>query len=363
MRTPITARRLPAWDYPLFITGGLLCVVSLVALRSASATLDPLLVTRQATWIGLGILAGFVLASSPYPRWISWGFFLYSGVLALLLVVLLAGTVKLGAARWVTIFGLSIQPAELAKLATACGLARYLANQPVPLPTRSLLVSCVVAAVPAAFVFLQPDLGSALVLGAIWFGMVWVAGLSIRHLRWMMAAMLVVLPIAWHGLKDYQRMRLVSFVNPHADPLGAGYAIIQSQIAIGSGKLLGRGWLAGTQSQLNFLPERHADFLYAVIGEEWGFIGAVIVVGLFGVFVWRATRIALRNSEPQGRLLAMGLVSWLAFQAVMNMGMVMRVVPVVGVPLPMVSYGGSAMLVMWMALGLLQSIHRFGTRF
>ncbi|MBI3291973.1 MAG: FtsW/RodA/SpoVE family cell cycle protein, partial [Elusimicrobia bacterium] len=141
------------------------------------------------------------------------------------------------------------------------------------------------------------------------------------------------------------------------------YTIIQSQIAIGSGRLFGRGWMSGTQNQLNFLPERHADFLFSVIGEEWGFLGTVCVIVLFGCLLWRAIRIALSNSEPQGRLLGGALVSWLGYQTVVNMGMVMGLLPVVGVPLPLISYGGSAMVVTWMAVGLLQSIHRFGTRF
>jgi len=158
-------------------------------------------------------------------------------------------------------------------------------------------------------------------------------------------------------------MRLLVFLNPSVDPLGAGYTVIQSQVAIGSGQWVGRGWLAGTQNQLNFLPERHTDFLFSVIGEEWGFVGATVVVGLFGLFLSRVMTIAVHNHEPQGRLMAMAFYSWFAYQAVVNMGMVMGLVPIVGVPLPLLSYGGSAMVTMWLALGLLQSLHRFGTRF
>jgi len=265
--------------------------------------------------------------------------------------------------RWLTVFGVSVQPSELAKLATACILARALAGQPSPLPLRSLLMSAALVGVPALLIFLQPDLGSSSILAAIWLGTVWVAQLSRRHLAMLAAAGCAALPIGWHLLKDYQRTRLLVFVNPHADPLGAGYTIIQSKIAIGSGQLFGRGWLAGTQNQLNFLPERHADFLYSVIGEEWGLFGAALVVGLFGCLLWRAIRIALENPEPQGRLLATGLTAWIGYQAIVNMGMVMGLVPVVGVPLPLVSYGGSAMVTTWIALGLLQSVRRFGTRF
>ena len=350
------------WDRPLVAAAGLLCLLSVVALASACATLNPSLMTKQAVWIALGVLISLAAASGPYTRWIDMSLFLYAGALALLVVVALAGTVKLGAARWLTIFGFSLQPSELAKLATACILARYLAAQPTPLSVRTLFISGMLAGVPALLVFLQPDLGSSSIVVAIWFGMVIVAGISRRHLLMVVAAGAALCPLAWHALKDYQRLRLLVFLNPHLDPLGAGYTMIQSQIAIGSGQLLGRGWFAGTQNHLNFLPERHADFLYSVIGEEWGFAGSVFVVALCGVLVWRVSRIGSLTPDPQARLLAAGIVSWIGYQAVINMGMVMGLLPVVGVPLPLVSYGGSAMVVGWTALGLVQSIHRFGTR-
>jgi len=303
------------------------------------------------------------VTSVPYTRWLNGSLVLYIGVVILLVVVQLAGTVKLGATRWITVFGLSVQPSELAKLACACIVARSVALQPHPLSMRTLVVSASLVALPAFLVFVQPDLGTSSIIGVIWLGMVWVAGISRKHLTILATIMLCSLPIGWHFLKDYQRTRLLVFLNPHVDPLGAGYTIIQSQIAIGSGGLFGRGWMAGTQNQLNFLPERHADFLFSVVGEEWGFLGSVTVVVAFSLFLWRAVSIAMRNSDLQGRMLAMGLTSWIAYQALVNMGMVMGLVPVVGVPLPLVSYGGSAMVAAWIVVGLLQSIYRFGTRF
>ena len=350
-------------DRVLFGVVAGLSLIGLMALRSAAATLDPSLVTKQALWVGLGVLASLAAASIPYTRWLDLSPVFYALVVILLVLVEVAGTVKLGAARWLTVFGFSLQPSELAKLASACWLARALANRPVPLPIQSLAVSALVAGVPALLVFLQPDLGSSSILAAIWLGSVWSAGVSRKHLALLAMGGLVLLPVGWHALKDYQQARLLVFLHPQADPLGAGYTIIQSTIAIGSGQWWGRGWMAGTQSQLNFLPERHADFLFSVIGEEWGFLGSVLVVVLCGVLVWRAVQIALRNSEPQGRLLAMALTSWIGYQAVVNIGMVMGLLPVVGIPLPLVSYGGSAMVMTWLAVGLLQSVHRFGTRF
>ena len=351
------------WNRSLFLATGALCVISLLALFSASSVFHPALVSHQALWIGLGLLASLAVASMPYTKWMDVSAFLYFLAVMLLLVVEVAGTVKLGAARWITLFGLSVQPSELAKLATACVLARYLANHPAPLSLRTLMISALLAGVPALLVFAQPDLGSSSVIAAIWLGMVWIAGLSRRHLLTMMGAGLACAPIGWHVLKDYQRARLAVFMNPHADPLGAGYTIIQSQIAIGSGQIVGRGWLSGTQNYLNFLPERHTDFLFSVIGEEWGLLGSVVVVALFVCLLVTGIRIALSNSDSQGRLLAMGLVSWIAYQAVINLGMVSGLLPTVGVPLPLVSYGGSAVMVAWIAVGLLQSIERHGTRF
>ena len=351
------------WDRPLLAIALGLTFISLIALRSASATLNPMLLWKQAIWAAAAIGLGTLLACRPYTRWTDLGLLLYGATLLLLGMVLVAGTMKMGATRWLTIVGLSIQPSELAKLATACCLARYLGTQPTPLSARSLVLSAIVVGIPALLIFLQPDLGTSSVLGAVWVATVWAAGISRRHLTLLALIALIAMPLGWHALKEYQRARLLVFLNPQADPLGAGYTIIQSAIAIGSGQLLGRGWMAGTQNQLNFLPERHADFLYSVIGEEWGFLGSAIVVALYAGLIWRGLVIAMGNGEPQGRLLAVALVAWIGYQAVVNMGMVMGLVPVVGVPLPLLSYGGSAMLTTWLAVGLLQSVRRFGTRF
>ncbi len=360
MKPPSLARDL---DWPLMLAGLALSLISLVAMKSATMTLNPDLAVKQAIWAVAGVIACLAVASVPYPRLIDAGVFGYLIAVAALLLVLIAGTVKLGAARWVTIFGFSLQPSELAKLATACVVARYLSIQTAPIGMREILWSASLVAVPSLLIFLQPDLGSSTVLAAIWFGAAFVAGMPKKLLGGLAAALLALLPCAWMILKDYQRTRLMVFINPGVDPLGAGYTIIQSKITIGSGQWLGRGWMSGTQSQLSFLPERHSDFLYSVVGEEWGFLGSVAVVLLFGLLVWRMLKIAQDNSDAQGRYLATALASWIAYQAVVNMGMVMGVLPVVGVPLPMVSYGGSAMVATWVALGILQSIRRFGTRF
>ncbi len=351
------------WDWWLFFAGLLLCLIGLVAMRSAAETLNRSLFIKQATWFLIGIAISWVVASVPYPRWIDVGVMLFPVAVVALVVVMIAGTVKLGAARWITVFGFSLQPSELAKLTSACWLARYLSGHSYPVPTKGLVMSALIIGVPAGLIFIQPDLGTSSIFGAMWLGCVWLAGISPRSLATLTGGFAALLPIGWHFLKDYQRARLTAFIDPHADPLGAGYTIIQSRIAIGSGRLLGRGWMSGTQSQLNFLPERHSDFLYSVVGEEWGFLGSVLVVVLFAILIWRMLSIAQENSDLQGRLLATALASWIGYQAVVNMGMVMGALPVVGIPLPLMSYGGAAMGAGGGGLGLLQSVRRFGTRF
>lgn len=342
----------------MLFAGTALVVISGIAMASAAATLNPAIAYRHWIWSVAGILLSLGVARTNYLRWIDAAAIAYGVSLGALLLVEVAGAVRLGAARWLSIFGFSVQPSELVKLSTVLLLARYFASQPVPLPTRTLTISLLLVAAPALLIFKQPDLGSATIVAAIWAGMAVVAGASRRALGVLGGSLLVLLPAAWHLLKDYQRDRLLVFINPHADPLGAGYTIIQSIIAVGSGRIWGRGWFSGTQNQLSFLPERHSDFIFSVIGEEWGFLGCAAVVALFGTLLLRAIQLALRTSEPHGRLLIAGICSWLAYQACVNMGMVIGLLPVVGVPLPLVSYGGSSMIAVWVALGLLQSVSR-----
>jgi rod shape determining protein RodA len=340
----------------VFSAALLLSIFSVIAMISASATLNPALAWRQALWAGVGLLASLGASRIPLSRWMDLAVVVYGVTVAVLAFVLIGGTTRLGATRWISLFGLSVQPTEFAKLATVLWLARYLMGQPAPLAARTVWISLGVVGLPMLLIFKQPDLGSATILLAIWAGMVWAAGIGKRQLMALGGVGAGLLPIAWRLLKPYQRERLLAFLDPHADPLGVGYTIIQSQIAIGSGRLTGRGWFAGTQNQLNFLPERHSDFLFSVIGEEWGFIGCLLVIAAFGVLLFGILRMAIRHTSPNGALLAVGVFSWFSYQAVVNMGMVMGLLPVVGVPLPLMSYGGSSMAIIWVALGMLQRV-------
>ena len=345
------------WDSQLLVAGLGLVLASGVAMASATATLNPSLASRHWVWSLIGLVTCLVTSRSNYLRWVDAAALLFGVTVAALVLVHLVGPARLGATRWLSVAGLSIQPSELAKLSTTLLLARFLSGQPRPLPWRAIGVSWLWLALPAALIFTQPDLGSASILIAVWVGMIVVAGASRRTLAALAAGGLALLPMAWHALKAYQRDRLLVFIHPQIDPLGAGYTIIQSTIAIGSGRVWGRGWFSGTQNQLSFLPERHSDFIFSVIGEEWGLAGCLVVLWLFGWLLWRVAQIGIHTTEPCGRLLAAGVWSWVAYQTFINMGMVMGMLPVVGVPLPFVSYGGSSMVTVWVAMGLLQSIH------
>jgi rod shape determining protein RodA len=206
-------------------------------------------------------------------------------------------------------------------------------------------------------VLLQPDLGTALLMLPVFFAILLMGGARIKHIVWMMAIGLAGLPLFWHLLRDYQKQRLLVFLNPNIDPLGAGYTIIQSKIAVGSGGLFGKGWLAGTQNKLNFLPERHTDFIFSVIGEEWGFLGAAILVFLYFTIVRKAFTITDLTSDRFGKLIASAIGVLLGFQVVINIGMTIGMMPVVGIPLPLVSYGGSSLLATLVAIGLLLNVY------
>lgn len=352
--------RRPGWegDRALFAAALGLALASSLAMWSAASSVREGLAARHLTWILIGVAVSLGVARTNHRHWTDVAWLTYGLSLVLLVLVRVAGAERLGATRWLSVFGFSVQPSEVAKLTTIWLLARYLSGVPAPLSARALGISLCFVGPPALLIFTQPDLGSASVFAAIWFGMVWVAGISRRALSLLLAGGLACLPLGWYVLKGYQRDRLLVFLNPQADPLGAGYTIIQSTIAIGSGGWLGRGWFAGTQGRLSFLPERHSDFIFSVIGEEWGWLGCLGVLGLFGWLLSRILAVASLASDRQGRLLAVGVFSWLGYQAFINMSMVMGVLPVVGVPLPLISYGGSSMVAIWIALGLLHSIVR-----
>jgi len=313
---------------------------------------------RQAYWLGIGLLLMFAVAIPDYRLLETYAYPFYALSLLLLVGVLFGGRTVSGGQRWIQLGGFGFQPSELAKVAMVCVLAKFfLGGEPGQTYTlRDLRWPMVMLLPPFLLVALQPDLGTALLLAAIFFSLVFFAGLYWKSFLIVALSGLASLPIGWSLLKDYQRNRVLTFLDPATDPLGAGYHIIQSKIAVGSGMFLGKGFLKGTQAHLYFLPERHTDFIFSVWAEEWGFVGSILVVILYGALIAWGLKIASHSRDRFGRLLALGITANIFWQTTVNIGMVLGLLPVVGVPLPLFSYGGSSLVSTMLSFGLLMSI-------
>jgi len=315
--------------------------------------------TRGLLWAAIALTV-FALATAFDYHWLRtlvWP--LYALELALLVITLAAGTGVAGASRWVTIAGLQFQFSELAKILMILTLASYLGSRTGrlngPLP---ILTACLLVAPPLILVLVQPDLGTSLVFAALLAGMLFLSGASLRWLGLLAAAAIGSLPIIWnYVLQGYQKERILSFLNPTPDIQGTGWQLFQSQIAVGSGGWLGKGLTNGTQNQLDFLPVQTTDFVFAILAEELGFIGCVVVLLLFGALLWRVLVACWRSRDPFGTLFAAGLGSMILFQVVVNVGMVTGVMPITGIPLPFVTHGGASLISLAAGLGILQSIN------
>lgn len=277
----------------------------------------------------------------------------------LLLVVKFAGTSALGAQRWIQIGPFTLQPSEFAKLFMIICLARLLSKNKNGYQTwKSLIPVACLMALPTLLIFIQPDLGTSLVFAAITFGMLYICGLKMQLVKRAFLAFVVAFPLIWFFvLHSYQKMRILVLFNPSVDPYGSGYHVIQSKISIGSGGFIGQGLFEGTQSQLNFLPENHTDFIFSVIGEELGFIGAIFVLFLYFILLYRTIMVSRSSGDAFGSLLACGIFSMWLFQIFINVGMTLGIMPVTGIPLPFMSYGGSALLMNLMCVGILMNIY------
>lgn len=343
------------WDHWLFVFIGLLLIASFGLLYSASNQKVVILV-RQAIHLAISI-GVFVTVAQISPRtYKQWAPLLYFLVMLLLLGVLLLGMASKGAQRWLMIGGIRFQPSELMKLLVPLMLATYLDNKILPLDKRSFFVALMIILVPGLIIAKQPDLGTALQVMATGLGVLFFAGLRWNWIIKMALFITAALPAIWWKLHDYQRQRVLTFLDPERDPLGSGYHIIQSKIAIGSGGIYGKGWCHGTQSQLNFLPERTTDFIFSVLGEEFGFVGAVVLCVIYFAIILRGIVIMTQANSTFDRLLTGGVIFGFFTCIFINIGMVSGILPVVGCPLPLISYGGTA-LVTWMAaFGMLVSI-------
>ncbi|MEX0899537.1 MAG: rod shape-determining protein RodA [Gammaproteobacteria bacterium] len=343
-------------DGPLLAGLLLIALTGLFALYSASGE-HMGTVVRQAVRIGIAFGAMLVVAQLS-PRLLHnsapW---LYAIGLILLIVVLFAGDVGKGAQRWLDLGVIRFQPSEIMKLAVPMAVAWLCFAQPLPVKFGRALVAGVMITVTALLIARQPDLGTALLVAAAGFFALFLAGLRWRIIIALGALLTALTPVLWHFMHDYQRQRVRMFLDPEKDPLGAGYHIIQSKIAIGSGGLFGKGWLNGTQSQLEFLPERSTDFIFAVFAEEFGLFGVLVLIAAYLFVVGRGLWIATNAQDSFGRLLAGSLALTFFVYVFVNAGMVSGILPVVGVPLPLFSYGGTAMVTLLAGFGMLMSIH------
>lgn len=349
-------------DWTLMMATAGILLMSLIIIGSATHINTPgeeryWFVARQGLFAVVNLAMAAFLMNFDYKMLQGYGNKLYVFNLIMLLAVMLIGQSALGAQRWISIGPISIQPSEFSKLIMIVSLAGMLEEKVGKLNTlEDLIPVAAYVGLPFLLVLKQPDLGTSLVFLAIFFGMVFVCGIRLRLLGGIFAAGIAMLPLLWHFLKDYQKMRIMVFMDPNVDPLGSGYHIIQSKIAIGSGMLWGKGLFEGTQSQLNFLPENHTDFIFAVVGEELGFIGVVCLLLLYLVVLWRGVQIAKDASDMFGRLLAVGITSMLAFHVLVNVGMTLGIMPVTGIPLPLMSYGVSSLTTNIMAVAILINI-------
>ena len=313
---------------------------------------------RQALYAVVALFGLLTAAFINYRTLARFAYPIFGVAFALLLLVSVAGEVGRGAQRWIRVGAWTLQPAEFMKLALIVVLARYFEDHKERLGhPRLLVIPAMVALPPMLLVLKQPDLGTAVLLGLLTLSVLLLVGLRMKHLLFLAAAAAAMAPVLWSFLKDYQRRRVLVFLSPELDPSGAGYHIAQSKIAVGSGELFGKGLKAASQSQLHFLPSSQTDFILAVLAEQWGFIGCLVILLLYYVLITRGLEIARESKDIFGALLAFGIMAMITTQLVVNVGMVVGLMPVVGIPLPLLSYGGSSLVVTCVGIGLVMSVH------
>jgi rod shape determining protein RodA len=354
------------YDFVLLAAAlGLVCVGLLVLYSASFAQTDSATKTlgdtvgKQILFAVLGISASLVLARFDYRLLKAYWFPLYLLSLLSLMVVLIIGTEISGATRWITLpGGFLLQPAEFAKIVGVIALAKYLSDREQRMHEPQVFLGSLGLLVPLMFfVFIEPDLGTTIIFFLFWLAMIIMAGASPRHLAVLAGIVVALIPFALIiAVSDYQEERLATFLDPEDDRFGTGYNVLQAEISVGSGGLLGQGFTAGTQSQLDFLQARTTDFIFSVLGEEFGFVGSVFLLSLFTVFILRALRIAQASRDSFGRLMAVGFAIIVLGQVFINIGVNIRLLPVTGIPLPFISQGGSSLISLFLGIGIMQSI-------
>jgi rod shape determining protein RodA len=359
-------RTLSIGDKLLDVNWGLVLLISIIACAGfamlysvAGGSFHPWALPQIFRFI-IGLVLLIVIAMVDIRVWMSLAYPAYGVALVLLLATTIMGKVGgLGAQRWLELGPLQIQPSELMKISLVLALARYLHGQAVEDISKplKLLIPVAMIGMPAVLVLMQPNLGTAMILCADGASLLFLAGLSWWWILPTIGAGVAAVPIAWRFMHDYQKQRVLTFLDPSSDALGAGWNISQAEIAVGSGGLAGKGYMQGTQSRLNFLPEKETDFIWTVLGEEFGFVGSIAMLLLFAVVIAYGIRIAMASRSQFGRLLATGITLNFFFYIMINAAMVMGLIPVVGIPMPLISYGGTAMLTVMVGFGLLMSVH------
>jgi len=348
------------FDWVLLALVVIVCGIGIVNLYSAGYNRGegaPLFI-KQLYWLAVGLALMFVTLIYDYRHLEKLSYPIYILTILLLVTVMFEGKTVSGSRRWLPMGPFSFQPAELAKIAIILVLANYFSQRPrlADMRLKDLIVPGILVLIPVGLIIKQPDLGSGILVALVAASLILFVGVQWRTLGGCALAMILLSPVTWHFLKYYQRQRVLTFLNPEKDPLGAGYHIIQSMIAVGSGQFWGKGFLHGTQSQLYFLPEQHTDFVFSVFAEEWGFVGSAVLLLLYMALVFWGLRVAWDCKDRFGHLLAMGVTALIFWQVFINLCMVTGFLPVVGIPLPLFSYGGSSLITTWLGVGFLLNI-------
>ena len=342
-------------DLVLLAALSLLMFMGLVTLYSAADT-QLSTVYRQGIHFAIGLVLMLLFSQVEGKTLRQFAIWLYGIGIVLLILVLMVGVIKKGAQRWLYV-GIDIQPAEMMKLAVPMMVAYYFSEKPLPPRFLDIIVALILVGIPMVLIMKQPDLGTALLVALAGLFVIYLAGMSWWLIGGSIAAVAIAAPLMFnYGMYEYQRQRILTLFNSESDLLGTGYHIFQSKIAIGSGGLYGKGWLSGDQSHLDFLPERHTDFIFAVFGEEFGFLGNLLLLGLYVFIIWRGLYIASKGADTFSRLLAGSLSLTFFIYLVVNTGMVSGVLPVVGIPLPLVSYGGTSVVTLMSAFGIIMGM-------
>ena len=343
-------------DLPLLIGLLVLCGIGTVILYSAGGH-DISVIYSQIIRLCMAFLMMLLIAQLPPAQLERWSLSIYLIGILLLLLVLFAGTIGKGAQRWLEIGGFSFQPSEIMKLAVPMVIAWYFSERPLPPSIVRIIIACFLITLPVLLIRQQPDLGTAFLVAVAGFSVLFIAGIRWRLIGGIVSFAALSTPVIWYFMHDYQKRRILTFLNPEQDPLGSGYHIIQSKIAIGSGGIYGKGWLNGTQSRLDFLPERSTDFIFSVFSEEFGFMGFLLLICIYLFIIARCLYIALHAQHTYGRLLGSGLALTFFVYIFVNVGMVTGQLPVVGIPLPLISRGGTSMVTLMIGFGILMAIH------